>query len=406
MIRGAAATSVRRQRGSALILFLGVAAALSVLSLAVVVLVTNTQANTARERSRTKAFNVAEAALDVAMLELTRNWPTVTSPTPFDYTGFESNFPAEEFSRPTIPGASFVSVDYVDDLTSGSDRDFPSNGILYVDAQAVIGTRAARVRAKVQAVYYDLNLLHGIAVWTGGQLLSTGGGGNPDIVVEVFPPGSTTVSVASVGGVAEDDVRALFMPLLEGEDAPTREEVLSTATIEGLVELAKESGRYFGTDNGYATAEAAWAAADPRKDGSGYEGLVVIDAPVADATKALQLGPRSAQQSYNTEARPGILMIMDRPILDNPSPHPAGLQFNGSPDYYGVIYCQGPVSTGNGTPIIHGMLITESDFNLIGTADIRYNDRCMSQLSNQWLTNTRLVPNGWRELQPVVTRER
>ena len=131
----------------------------------------------------------------------------------------------------------------------------------------------------------------------------------------------------------------------------------------------------------------------------------MIDAPsVTGQPLVLPQDPRG----YNSEANPGLLMVMDLPLdpADDASPKETrpDLRIIGNTDYWGVIYCQGTVSTANGTPIIHGMVVSEESFDLTGTADIRYNDRCISRLNTQWLTNTRLAPNGWRELQPDLTR--
>jgi len=138
--------SRRREAGSALVLFLDVSAALVILSAGLLMVVLNTQANTHREATRTKAFDVAEAALQVQMMELAKAWPTGPSANPTIFydpsyrAAFRSTFDPGEFPDPAISGASFVSVQLVDDQSSNPYDYGPDgpNGRLIVDAQAVV----------------------------------------------------------------------------------------------------------------------------------------------------------------------------------------------------------------------------------------------------------------------------
>jgi hypothetical protein len=400
----------RGQRGSALILFLGVGAALAVMSVALLMLVLNTQANTSREGMRTKAFDVAESALDVAMMELARQWPTSSEPTAFKTAEYRNNFratfDASEFPDPATPGASFVSVSYFDDEISSNPYDYGPNGPngrLIVDAQAVVGDNAARIRLEVEAVYYPVNLGHRLAVWAG-----VGIEGNSDLAIGIYgyPPSGDAVAWACRGldpdnpPDVDEDLALLVMPLLTGNEAPTREEVLSTPTIEGLVQLAKDQGRYFGVDdygqgaeNVFNDAASAWAAAGTRYN---HEGLIVIDAP--GPSTSLDLG-HAGTVAFNTRDKPGILMIMNR---RDPT-QAADLRLLGNTDYWGLVYTQGDVLF-TGTQHIYGMLVAEGMITSGGTGNVLYDDSVLNRLSTTFLTNTRRGSSGWRELRPEPTR--
>ena len=128
-------------RGSALLLFIGVAAALSILIAGLLMLIINTQHATAKERQRSKAFNVAEAALDVAMEELGHKMPTsATSLTWFDAQSFAARFSPDEF--PGADSASpldFVQVRLADNSDATKSFDYNGDGFVFVDAQARVG---------------------------------------------------------------------------------------------------------------------------------------------------------------------------------------------------------------------------------------------------------------------------
>ena len=65
-----------QETGAALIMVIGVIAALAVMAATITALTLNVKHNTARDRQQTKTFNVAEGVLDHAMAQLAISWPT------------------------------------------------------------------------------------------------------------------------------------------------------------------------------------------------------------------------------------------------------------------------------------------------------------------------------------------
>ena len=400
------------ENGSSLVVFLGVAATLMVMGAGLLMLVLNTQHSSRREATRTKAFNVAEAALDVAMMELAKTWPT-DSTTPFVFSdatyasGFRSTFESGEFPNPTSNDASFVSVQIVDDEPPYNNYDYGPdgpNGRLIVDAQAVVGKASARVRATVQANYYPVPIAPDTAGHGEGGIDRVGGSttsvNTPLVQVLQWPVEPNVPLYYSSNGTApSSDLGAIGMQ----PRIATREEILPTSAIEDIVQLAKDKNRYFGQDadqphiapdgseHTYSTASLAWDAANSE---CSQRGLIVIDAPGAGVT--LHLGPGE----LNSEAQPGILMIMDRRSAQR-----ASLSLAGNTTFWGLIYNQGSVElTGTGTCQIIGAVITDGVLTLGGTANIWYHAGVMSRLSSQIVTRARFVPGGWRELQPDPNR--
>jgi hypothetical protein len=375
---------IRNSRGSALILFLGVAAAVSIIAAGMVMLLLNTQHSTAMERQRTSAFDVAEAALDVGMQKLGSHWPTSsTNSTWFPAADFfDSNY-EDLFPNATANPDTFVQVRLADNTDPSQPFDADEDGYVYLDAQARIGKRASRVHALIEVTYYDFNLLRGLALYTRG--VPTNKGGDPKITVEVFPPGDTVCSWAtpdvdptSAQGKALATFGAPYMAWLNSTSAtvPQRTDILSDETIAQVEALASDMGRF--SDYGAGSVPGSYSVQD---------GLCVVKA-------ASGVVSMNGNEVHNSEQQPGVLLILGG----------ATLRMTGNSQFYGLIYCQGNVETdkSNGTPRIHGMLITDGKLTGSGTPDIRYNDRCIAGISHQFPVGTRLVPGYWRELKPTM----
>ncbi len=366
------------KRGSALILFLGVAAAVSVIAAALVILLINTQHGTTMDRQRTKAFNVAEAALDVSMLKLGRNWPTsATSASWFNATeerDFTLSFPSAEFpgADPNHP-ENFFRVQLADNVAPYNPFDANGDGLLFLDAQARVGRTAARVHAQIQVAYEKVNATPGYALWAGGNI--TPPAGVATVSAEVFPPG-TTESSWRAGNAKVPEIApfgAAYMINLGPSDSPDRQAVLSDERIAALKALAQSTGRYF-----TSTSVSA----------SDLSGLCVIQASAG----TVQL----PQQVYNTEEQPGVLLVLGG----------ATLKLMGQAEYFGIVYIASrnadSIDKVGGTPIIHGMLITEGGLKGNGTPDIRYNDNVVRNLNTRFPIGSRVVPGTWRELKPTM----
>lgn len=362
-------------RGSALILFMGIAAAVSIVAAALVILVINTQHSSAMERERTEAFHVAEAALDVTMEQLGQHWPTSASATGWQPQGFATEF----------PGAT-VQVRLTDNDDATKLYDYNGDGQVFVDAQARVGKKAARVHAAVQVIYKQVNAFRGLPLWVGGSLTNSGGGHGvmPKFQVEVFPPGSSTASwfVKTWSSVSTTKLAAPYMSLVSGSSNPLadRDAVLSDKAIQELIDLAKGTGRYF-TD-----------PSAPSSTPEGYGGLCVIQT-------LEDFGAQLNGLKINSEYLPGILLVLGPDWPLDPAPM---FRIGGDAEFFGVVYVQGVVSKTNGGAVIHGMLITEKDLDENGSPEIRYNDNCVRGLNTRFPGGSRFVPGYWRELKPML----
>jgi hypothetical protein len=377
------------QRGAGLIVIIGIIAALAVMAASVVMLSGNVQHNTYRDRMQKTAFNVAEGAMDSAMYMLASDWPFTSATQPvFDADAFRVQYPEEDFPSPDGGGA-FVTVEYYDNQdpvdktitwdASGGAAGKPDN-TMWLVVQANVGPVSTRIQSQVKMDELNLAMPRGIALFSEGDLLSSGGGNNPKIGVEVAPSTGEPTSVWVGGIIEEADVTSSDIAQNVGV-SETLEDVFPTTLINALITLAEKHDRYFETAD-EALASPVDATYSPA---GGLSGLTVINAAPAETVKV------TANTQLNSEDKPGILMIVGGGTLE----------WGGTADYYGVIYCEGIMSTSVGTSTVHGMCLTGSNEEMKGTPNIMYNDKCIAKLETAYPSVVQLVPNTWRELHPT-----
>lgn len=387
---GRSARACRRQRGAGLVLIIGVVAALAVSAATLVAFSGNVQQNSYDTRMQAKSFQVCEAGLDAGMALLGQRWPVASTSVPtFDATAFRARFSTSEFPDPT--SGQFISVAWYDNLDpvdpavtwdKGSPADpNVADGKLWMVAQAGIGPRATRVLSLVERTWFTMGLPRGIPLWAGGDLTSSGQGNNPKIRIEVPPPVGTATTVHVGGTIEESSVTQGGIVQLTGSSVAPLDEVFPAALRDALVETAQANGRYFTT---LAAAEASPADAVWSPSG-GLSGLTVIR-PNSPTTIKI-----TGNTTLNSEAQPGVLMVLGGSTLD----------WGGTAQFYGVIYCEGPMNTSLGTADIHGMVVTNNDEDLKGTPNILYNDNCIANLDQRFPKAVRRVQNTWREVQPM-----
>jgi hypothetical protein len=167
------------QRGSTLIMLIGVIAALAIMGTALVTLVVNVRANTGKQRTDVKAFNVAEAGLDNGLYVLGKDWPTYSTSAPaIDETVFGAQYPVDEFPRSTT-GEKLIDVQFYDNqetIDTSIHYDKNTDLMMWVDAQATVGTKTRRVRALVQRKTAPIGLPRGVVLYAGGGVWMHGGG--------------------------------------------------------------------------------------------------------------------------------------------------------------------------------------------------------------------------------------
>ena len=370
----------REQRGSTLIMLIGVIAAVAIMAATLVVLVMNVSANTAAERTRAKAFNMSEAGLDNGLYVLGKNWPKFLTSTPpaIDTDAFRTEFNVAEFPGPLTP----VDVMFYDNLpTINQGTHWDSNGdkMMWVDSQARVGDRTARVRALVQQENANLNLPRGVVMYAGGGLKMHGGGTPVSVASGGLPPGATTVTAwvnepFTPAGSADFSSEVIR----KSTGVPSLNDIIDSDILELLKQTAINSDpqRY------YTTASAAEAAM-----GTGPLVYLKTTGNVTITANDVYNGDGMTVPSTTSPKVPGIL------IVDG-----GGVTFHGTGTFYGLVYCtSGFVDIGNAT--IKGMVISASGVSDLGGSDqLVYDDRIIAQLNNVVTLAARVVPGTWRQL--------
>ena len=160
---------LRNQEGAALIMVLGIGAALAILGATLVMVTGNSQGGTQIDAQRTQTFNVAEAGLDNAVYQMGAAWPSAAGPMDMGPT-FRNPFPTEEFPDPPA-GKQFIDVT----LTAPDPADYPADSNWWVTSQANVGGKASRIRALVQRVSIGVSTLApGVALYAGGDVALIG----------------------------------------------------------------------------------------------------------------------------------------------------------------------------------------------------------------------------------------
>ena len=398
-------------QGSTLVLLIGIIAALAILAASLVVLTTNVMHNTARDRSRTKAFNVTEAAIDNGLYAIGKNWPTADAPVAPLTTSSFTNFSPTEYPDLAVKAVFYDNSDTggpagnttKDQRINKYDANYDANGdgYMYVEAQANVGDTSARIRALAQRSILNLELPRGVAFYSTGALSLNGGG--VAIGVEIPPPNTGgTASVYVSGGISTDGGTSLsdaVEPAITGDDVPALNQLWPDALKDALRLTAMDQGRYF--DDALAAAKGYSSAQAMAQAQTGMEGLVYIksSATVKFAGNDVYNGDNGATIDPSTGLAkypepPGVLMV-DAP----------GLELNGTLHYFGMVYCSSLI-TFVGNPHIHGMMMAEGvslTSKLGGSEALLYNDSVWMKLNNMVTIGAKLVQNHWQELPAVAS---
>jgi hypothetical protein len=381
------------QAGAGLVMVIGVIAALAIMGTTLVAVTGNVQSNTAAERTRSKAFDVAEGALDYYMSQLARAWPkgTTTAPT-FDATAFRAlsvYATAAEYPNPASGLGPFASVAiYDDDQTVGGTpnvgynpatsphSDANNNKMVWLVARGATGAQASSIQAKVNRNPVNTSFPTGIVVYAGGNLTSNGGGNNPKIVIE---KADTGVNGMVKGSIDTTTVFQTGIGVVQGNVVPTFDSLYGQV-ISNVVELSQtlDPSRYFDTTQG---------ATIP----SDISGICVIRVPDGSTVSIGNNG------TINSLTSPGILIILGP---EGGSGNAIEVDMGGNCDFWGVLLTEGRFKSSHGTPIIHGMVACASNLDMKGTPDIAYNSDVIANLAAPWTLTVNLVPNTWREIRP------
>jgi hypothetical protein len=415
------------QRGAALVMIIGVIAALAVLAGALVFLIGNAQSNTSRDRSKTKAFNVAEAALDLALYKVGTDWP-VTADAALGSTEkdtFLGGFAASEF-----PGKD-VTITYFDNYDSNGDGSItradgwprdgngstrPGDGFIYIEAQATVGGQKARVQCLATRVFKNPSFPRGIAAAADANIATNSSkpsiGSDPanggymaaDQTALTLMAGGT-ISNSNPNSTAYDPALFPASNVLAGQGAGVVDRVLDPDIVQFFITTAKKAGKFY-SDIASEQSKTGIDKAKPlpnKNDIVPFEGIVVIET----TTTKIELNGTGDYNGDGVGANepPGVLMVIGPETMypDDASKagqRSPGIDLGGNGRYYGVMYTDGSIG-GNGTITIVGMALAKGGITLAGNRRIEYNDNIVANLTRTVQISAQIVPNTWRQIQPL-----
>ena len=418
------------QRGAALVMVIGVIATLAVLAGTLVFVIGNAQSNTSRDRSKTKAFNVAEAAADIALYKVGTNWPLTADValTSTEKSAFLARFPSSEY------GSADVSITYFDNYDTNGDGSItradgwprdgngsarPGDGLIYIEAQATVGGQKARIQCLATRVFKDTRFPRGIAAVADGDIVCNSS--KPAIGSDPANGGymaadQTSLTIVAGGAINNSNPKAtvydpaLFPPppapnVLTNQGAGQVDTVLDPDIVQFFIKTAKVNGKFY-SDIASEQSKTGIDKAKPLPDKNAvepYEGIVVIETTSAK----IEL---NGNGDYNGDGvsphkSPGVLMVIGPETMypDDPSKagqRSPGIDLGGNGKYYGVLYTDGSMG-GNGTITIVGMALAKGTIDLKGNRRIEYNDSVVANLSRSVQISAQIVPNTWRQIQPL-----
>jgi Tfp pilus assembly protein PilX len=172
------------EKGSALILLLGITATLAILATTAVFVLGNQQHATAADRTRTQSFDYAEAGLDSAVMAVrTQTWPAANNQFSSSSltAAYDATYPSA--SRPPLIVKVYDNQGTVNEAITwdkgGPTATTTPDGRLWVETCVTVGGKSSRVRTLVgQVNTASAFTVPAAAIYTDGNVAFTTGGGD------------------------------------------------------------------------------------------------------------------------------------------------------------------------------------------------------------------------------------
>jgi hypothetical protein len=419
---------VREEDGVALIMIIGVVAALAVMASTLVLLTVNASGNTSRDRARAQAFNVAEGLVDYTLGKLGASWPTTAAPT-IDTTAFVNQYTAATTAGQfTISGASVTLFDDVD--TSGNGVINRSDGVpydknlnnkLWIETQVTVNGEKARIQVETQRTMLQTLMPRGIAVVTNGNINDPNSGSmSGSFAINAAPPfgyidPSLTTSLSLLAGGSHIEGPNTYDPSLFGTIIPpstvpsgvqtgvadAANAVITPAILQSIITSAKMTNQWYSDITSEQSAGAQPITA--LNSAAALSGVVVVETTGGQPYKI------TSNVDVNSVEKPGVLLVIGPQTMYPTDPSKVGtspgLDMAGSAIYYGLVYTDGtapdPGVKFTGSMSVSGMVVSQQDVYLNGSRCVAYNDNVITNLNSVIPVMAQIVPNTWRQIQPT-----
>lgn len=370
---------------------------------ALFVLNRNSNSATLLERKDVKAFNVAEAGIDAAIVALKANWPrTEGEDVTVDPTDFRNYAYPDTEEYPDPSHGQFIQAVAYDDNPGSSPNDDPRtnedervfydfndsqpNDIMWIDSEALVDNVRHRILVQVERLTMPVEIPDVALV------ANTAGGNGQGLKVDVDPAysgsfpekddqGNPYVGVYYTGkGTFPKDVNTGPNIKLETVPESPFSEKVPDSLIGGLKQMAQSANpvSYFDDSDG-ATAVASFLC-----DADTGPGSVVY---FETASSAIEIAGNS---EIGTAAKP-VILVVDASAATNPV-----IDWKGTSAFNGVLIVIGDVLL-RGTHDITGCVLSDGAVENKGGPGILYNGDYIRRVNELHTLSVVLVPNTWEE---------
>ena len=382
--------SARNQEGSVIIIVMMFALVFLIIGSALFVLVRSSNSGTALERKDVKAFNVAEAGVDAALVSLRITWPAYDDATPVivDPEQFRDFYDdLKEFPNPR-DGQLFIEAVTYDNTTGNptSDRDTPvlydKNGDdkMWIDSEADVDNARHRIlvlaeRLKLPVEIPDVALV-----------ANTAGGNGQGLDVSVdpayhgsIPEGGALAVYTGKGAFHKDVCPGADISLVTVPTNPFSDYV-PDALIGILKQMAQTATprSFFDDTNGASAAASAFLSDQDTGPGS----VVYLESSEDPITIA-------GNTPMGSPERPAIVVV-------DTMNSGCAIDWRGTSQFYGVVIVVGDALL-RGTNDIRGCVLSAGAVENKGGPGIRYNGDYIRRLNEQYTLSVAIVPNTWEE---------
>lgn len=450
------------QRGATLILLLGVIAALAILAVTLVMVTMNVQGRTAADRTKTKAFNAAEAALDQSMYRVGMTWPTSAGSFTWDSNAFSAAF------LTTGQASEYPNLISAVTLSAGPDADH-----YWIVAQANVGTEKARIRTQIARQSIGVaGVAPGVAVYSGGTVTMTGSasvsgptvngqptaalyaatavdvdGGNPSITASIISPTLIKDDWQTIGPLAGTVIPSIdqFFPPSQVQDltaaskaAPKTGTLISNSTpgFSWPWGVNYSGPCYTNTSinvntEGVYNFGSLYVQGDLLINGNASMNCTALyvtgNLTVANGAHTQSFGPTyvGGNVSFTGDQRFDIPLLVTAGNVNiensqavggngvSPNPKPCMLlmtgdnktfTYSGNCQFTGVVANMGGGTCNlnvSGSNAITGAVFTKGSVNLSGTGSVKYDSTVVGSFTSSLTTAAKIVPDTWEEITPL-----
>jgi len=166
------------QSGFALIMVIGIIAAIAIMAETLVMVTANTQEPTLNTKNKDKSLNVAEAAMESTVYSLGNSWPTEASPSPSPSFSYDPSAVTTWYG--TAAAGQYTGLTSSAILKPYWTVDSNGNPVLdttkyWVVAQGSVGGQKSAIQCVVQQHSTGVTtVVPGVALYAGGNVTMTG----------------------------------------------------------------------------------------------------------------------------------------------------------------------------------------------------------------------------------------